>query len=117
MRRVVVRDGADEKKVASSVERLLSRQGKDGGWSQLPDMPSDAYATGQVLYGLSLAGVKPDHEAVKGGVTFLLTSQKDGSWPMKPRSHPGATPAKNKVPITYFGSAWAMLGLMRSLPK
>jgi hypothetical protein len=28
--------------------------------------------------------------------------------------HPDATPAKNAVPIAYFGSAWATLGLMRS---
>ena len=36
---------------------------------------------------------------------------------MTPRAHPGATPANNTVPITYFGSAWATLGLMRSVPR
>jgi hypothetical protein len=41
----------------------------------------------------------------------------DGSWPMTARSHPGATPSKNPVPITYFGSAWATLGLMRWVPR
>ena len=38
-------------------------------------------------------------------------------WPMTPRAHPGATPANNTVPITYFGSAWGTLGLMRLFPK
>jgi hypothetical protein len=62
--------------------------------------------------------VKPDREEITRGVAFLVTTQKeDGSWPMKPRSHPGADPAKNTVPITYFGSAWGTLGLMRSVPK
>jgi hypothetical protein len=39
------------------------------------------------------------------------------SWPMTGRAHEGATPSKNLVPITYFGSAWATLGLMRSVPR
>jgi hypothetical protein len=51
-------------------------------------------------------------------VAFLAATQKeDGSWPMTPRANPGATPATNPVPITYFGTAWATLGLMRSVPK
>jgi hypothetical protein len=29
------------------------------------------------------------------------------------RGHPGVEPFTNPVPITYFGSAWAMLGLVR----
>ena len=79
-------------------------------------LPSDAYATGQALYVLSLAGVKTDRAEVRRAVTFLVDTQKeDGSWPMTARAHPGATPAKNLVPITYFGSAWATLGLMRSV--
>jgi hypothetical protein len=36
---------------------------------------------------------------------------------MTRRGHPGVTPSDNVVPITYFGSAWATLGLMRSVPK
>ena len=46
---------------------------------------------------------------------FLVASQRpDGAWPMKSRAHPGAKPYTNPVPITYFGSAWATLGLLRS---
>lgn len=49
------------------------------------------------------------------GVAFLVGSQKeDGSWPMTSRAHPGAKPFTNPVPITYFGSTWATLGLMRA---
>jgi hypothetical protein len=33
------------------------------------------------------------------------------------RAHPGATPATNPVPITHFGSAWATLGLTRTVPR
>ena len=36
---------------------------------------------------------------------------------MKSRAHPGEQPMTNPVPITYFGSSWATLGLLRSVPK
>src|SRR4029079_5974056 len=100
------------------IDQFIGRQNKDGGWGQVKDATSDAYATGQALYVLSLVGVKPDRAEVKRGVSFLVAAQKDdGSWPMTPRSHPDAKPAKNVVPITYFGSAWGRLGLMRSVAE
>jgi hypothetical protein len=102
----------------AEVDQLLDRQNQDGGWGQLKDAASDAYATGQVLYVLSLAGVNNDRAELRRGVTFLVdTQQQDGSWPMTARAHAGATPAKNPVPITYFGSAWATLGLLRTAPR
>lgn len=115
---VKVRAGAPAKILQSEMDQFLGRQNKDGGWGQLKEAPSDAYATGQALYVLNLAGVKSDRVEVRRALTFLVNTQKeDGSWPMVARSHPGATPAKNLVPITYFGSAWATLGLMRSVSK
>src|SRR5262249_11557440 len=50
--------GKPAKDVEAGIDRLMSRQSKDGGWPQLKDRASDAYATGQTLYILSLAGVK-----------------------------------------------------------
>jgi hypothetical protein len=35
---------------------------------------------------------------------------------VKSRSHLGARPTTNPIPINYFGSAWATLGLTRSIP-
>ena len=67
---------------------------------------------------LNLAGVKPDRKEVRRAVEFLVRTQNaDGSWPMTPRSHPDTTPAKNPAPITYFGSAWATIGLARSVDR
>lgn len=115
---VKVRAGQPAKTLQPDIDHFLGRQNADGGWSQLKGAPSDAYATGQALYVLSLAGLKNDRAEVGRGVAFLVATQKeDGSWPMTPRAHPGATPARNAVPITYFGSAWGTLGLMRSVPK
>src|SRR5262249_29651083 len=47
------RRGAPEEQVQLGIDRLLKRQHADGGWQQIPDLPSDAYATGQALYALS----------------------------------------------------------------
>jgi hypothetical protein len=112
-----VREGKSPTKLERGIERLLGLQREDGGWGQERGLDSDAYATGQALYFLSLAGVSSDRAEVRRAVAFLAANQReDGSWPMTSRAHPWATPMTNPVPITYFGSAWATLGLMRSLP-
>src|SRR6185295_19881070 len=86
------------------------------GWSQAKAMKSDAWATGQALYALSHAGIKPDDPAITRGQAFLTKTQRDdGSWPMTSRPmKPGGEGAKSLIPITGAGSAWAVLGLARS---
>ncbi|MEX2306813.1 MAG: prenyltransferase/squalene oxidase repeat-containing protein [Pirellulales bacterium] len=116
---VDLRTGKSAEECEARINWLLSRQNSDGGWSQVTDSPSDAYATGQALWVLSFAGVKQDRPEIGRAVSFLVANQReDGSWPMTCRSHPGVdtTRQRNPVPITYFGSAWATLGLVRSSP-
>lgn len=117
-----VRTGKPAQELQAGVDRLLKLQHTDGGWSQMKDLASDAFATGQALYALSFAGVKNDRPEIQRAVSFLVTTQRDdGSWPMTPRNHPGVETKKNPVrwvvPITYFGSCWATLGLVRSVPS
>jgi squalene-hopene/tetraprenyl-beta-curcumene cyclase len=102
----------------AGIDGLLARQNPDGGWGQLRTLPSDAYATGQALYVLGLAGVDRHRPEIRRGVSFLVMNQReDGSWPMTSRAHPGAKPYTNPVPIGHFGSCWAVIGLARSAPK
>src|SRR5207248_3313436 len=98
--------------------RLLARQNADGGWGQAKGLASDAYATGQALYALAEAGRAADDPPVRKARAFLVGSQdEDGSWEMASRpGGPGGKPAKNLAPITYAGTAWAVLGLVRSGP-
>jgi hypothetical protein len=113
-----VQAGTAAEALQARIDGILARQNHDGGWGQQKDLPSDAYATGQALYFLSLAGVETDRAEIQRAVAFLAASQKeDGSWPMTSRAHPGEQPFTNPVPITYFGSAWATLGLIRTMPK
>lgn len=98
------------------VQRIKARQNADGGWSQANDMASDAWATGQSLYALAHAGIKSNDTAISRGQAFLIETQRaDGSWSMTSRpSKPGGEGSTSLIPITGAGSAWAVLGLVRS---
>jgi hypothetical protein len=98
------------------VKRLKESQQGDGGWRQSAEMASDAHATGQALYALSLAELKPSDPALQRGREFLIKTQRDdGGWAMTSRPCPPSNMgAKNLIPITGAGSSWAVLGLVRS---
>jgi hypothetical protein len=96
--------------------QLLERQNADGGWSQTPEMASDAHATGQALYALAHASRRGDEPAIQRAQGFLIKTQSEtGSWTMTSREiKSGDGGAKNLVPITGAGNAWAILGLVRT---
>jgi squalene-hopene/tetraprenyl-beta-curcumene cyclase len=101
------------------LESLLRGQNQDGGWGQTRKMKSDSYATGLALYVLSGQRGKAVEKACRRAQTFLLKSQRaDGSWAMTSRAAepPPPGPAKDLRPISYFGTAWATIGLVRSGP-
>lgn len=101
--------------VKERVLQLKSLQHDDGGWGWLTADPSDALATGQALYALSVARTQPDDAAIRKAQQFLINSQQpDGSWQVKGTKEG----KKNKFEETasYWGSAWATLGLLQSFP-
>jgi len=82
--------GANQTAIREATRALVAQQRSDGGWSQLPTLASDAYATGQALTALVESGaVKPTDTAYEKGVRFLLTTQlEDGSWYVRSRAIP-----------------------------
>src|SRR5262249_258993 len=98
------------------VARIVKRQNPDGGWSQTKGMASDAWATGQALYALAHAGLKSDNPVITPGQSFLIKAQRDdGGWVMTSRPiKPGGAGSKSLIPITGAGSAWGVLGLVRT---
>ena len=100
---------------------LLSLQRNDGGWGQLPSLPSDAYATGSALVALDDSGViDRDDDCYRRGIAFLLESQKDdGSWHVPTRSVPiqrwydSGFPHGEDQFISMSGTCWAVLALFR----
>jgi hypothetical protein len=117
---LATRAGKPRAEIQNTVDELLALQRASGGWAQLPDMPSDAYATGQVLYVLALAGYTAEQPQIKRAIDFLVaTAQPDGSWSMTSRSTPDGSPGSSKLltPIACAASSWATLGLARLVPK
>ena len=117
---LAARAGKPRDEMQITIDELLALQRADGGWSQKAEMASDAYATGQTLYVLSLAGYTAERPEIKRAIDFLVATQKpDGSWPMTSRSTPDGRPGSSKLltPITCAASAWATLGLARLAPK
>jgi Squalene-hopene cyclase C-terminal domain/Prenyltransferase and squalene oxidase repeat len=115
------RSGKPRETMQTTIDELLALQRADGGWSQtVPELKSDAFATGQTLYVLSLAGYTAEQPKIKRGIDFLVATQTpDGSWPMISRSTPDGSPGSSKLltPITCAASSWATLGLARLAPK
>jgi ankyrin repeat protein len=80
--------GGSHEMVRKSASQLLTLQRSDGGWGQIAQLPSDAYATGQALVALRQSGiVAPDNAHYQRGLQYLLQSQlEDGSWLIRTRS-------------------------------
>lgn len=101
---------------------LAARQRPDGGWGQLPGLESDAYATGQVLYALRIAGGwSRTEQTVDRGLRYLLASQlDDGTWFVRRRAFPFQPTMNSHFPhgrdgwISAAGTSWAIMAL--SLP-
>jgi ankyrin repeat protein len=110
--------------VAPGARALAAMQRTDGGWSQLPGMNSDAYATGQVLYALNTAGVLSATDPVyQKGIDYLLRTQApDGTWHVRSRSiwlqpyFESGFPYGRDQFISTAGTAWAAMALAASVP-
>ena len=112
-------------KINTIRQKILNQQNEDGGWSQLSEMGSDAYATGQTLYTLLSETPTSDRgdtfiDAVNKARDYLLrTQKKDGSWFVKTRSKPiqkffdnGDPHGKNQF-ISISATSWATAALAK----
>jgi hypothetical protein len=104
--------------IDGAVRELMAAQQRDGGWAQLPSMPSDAYATGEALVALEEVGIDLRNGAFRRGVEFLLRTQlEDGSWHVHSRSEPIQAYFESGFPhradqwISAASTAWATTAL------
>ena len=117
--------GATAEERRQTAEELRAEQRPDGGWSQLATLPSDAYATGQALYALHLAGGLSATDPVYAqGVKFLLRTQdEDGSWFVNKRAVPlnnyfdAGFPHGQSQYSSFNGTCWATLALLETIEK
>jgi ankyrin repeat protein len=111
--------------INQAADALLRQQREDGGWGQLPTLPSDAYATGQVLFALNQGGGLPaDSTRYLHGVRFLLETQlADGSWFVPTRCFPVLEYTSSGFPhgrsqfISASATCWATMALMLAEPS
>lgn len=115
---------ASERDIRAAAAELLETQCDDGGWAQLVDRESDAYATGSALVALHQSGGVPvDHPAYRKGLSFLIASQHDdGSWHVASRSKPFQTYFESGYPhgadqfISIAAAGWSTTALALALP-
>jgi N-acyl-D-amino-acid deacylase len=116
--------GADGEAIRRAREDLLHTQREDGGWAQLGDMSSDAYATGTALVALQrAAGAGAGDPACQRGLQWLLKEQlPDGSWHVVTRSKPVQKHFESGYPhgkdqfISITAACWATTALIGALP-
>ena len=111
--------GAAAAVIRQEAESLAALQRADGGWSQLPAMVSDAYATGEAVFALGSAGrMTVGNPVFRKGVDYLLRTQAiDGSWHVRSRAiwlqpylDTGFPYGQDQF-ISTAGTAWATLAL------
>ncbi|MBI3880880.1 MAG: hypothetical protein HY301_12585 [Verrucomicrobia bacterium] len=111
--------------IRGASQDLLKTQRSDGGWAQLDNMESDAYATGTALTALHQAGgIATTDTAYQRGLNWLLKAQlPDGSWHVETRSTPIQTYYESGYPhaedqfISITAASWATTALAEALPK
>jgi hypothetical protein len=104
--------------IAAARKALAALQRPEGGWSQLPTMGQDAYATGQALYALNAGGMPTTDPVYARGVKYLLNTQaEDGSWHVASRSiwlqpyFESGFPYGHDQWISAAGTSWATMAL------
>ena len=104
--------------IKASARALAATQRADGGWNQLPEMVSDAYATGQALYALNRRQMAVSSPVYQKGVDYLLRTQApDGSWHVETRAiwlqpyFESGFPYGRDQFISAAGTAWAVMAL------
>jgi hypothetical protein len=125
----------DRARTDGRLRDLLARQNPDGGWVVDPKRGhgSDAFATGMAIYAITSAArhaaaataptsepVTTDDQIVKAQVYLRDSQQPDGSWHVPTASfHPPTgkpRDARTDDVYTYWGTGWATLGLLHTLP-
>lgn len=102
----------------AALAALVAQQRPDGGWSQRPEMASDAYAAGLALYTLRDSRFDLASPPYRRGVQYLLDSQlPDGSWrvvsrcdPVQPYFDNGDPHGKDQF-LSLMATAWSAAAL------
>ena len=110
--------------LGTAAKELLGTQRTDGGWAQLDNLASDAYATSTALVALhQTGGLATTDASYRKGLEYLLSQQRpDGSWLVTSRSKPIQSHYESGYPhgtnqfISISAAGWATTALTLALP-
>lgn len=121
--RALVTAEVDRPVIEAARAALVKDQRADGGWSQLSERGSDAYATGGVLTALRQAGLTTTDLAYQKGLQYLVKTQRDdGAWIVETRSKPvqiffdNGDPGGKSQFISFAATGWAVMALLEAVP-
>jgi squalene cyclase len=116
--------GKSREAILKARKDLLAVQKEDGGWSDIPSMPSGAFTTGLAMTALQSSGLAVSDAAYQKGVKYLLSTQhEDGSWHVPTRAAGFQPYFDNGFPygvdqwISAAGSSLATLALELAAPQ
>ena len=116
LKALVESEHGDETVAAGHFRDLLDQQNADGGWGWNPGEESNAFSTGEALWALGRGRPAGSEAAVRDGLRYLTESQEGDGWWRVPSALICSASADSKDYVyDYWGTAWATIGLARSL--
>lgn len=117
LRVLVAKEYGTPEQARELLAELRAEQNADGGWGYVRGGSSYPHTTGECLYALGVMGVGADDAAVRRASKYLLASQQaDGSWIAQSRELFNTKPEQVRDVSVHWGTAWATLGLLHTLP-
>lgn len=118
LRVLIAKEYETSERAKELLRELLAEQNADGGWGYVRGGTSYAHTTGEVLYCLGSMGLGEGDAAVRKAWGYLVRKQQaDGWWNAPSRELFSTKPDKATEPSIHWGTAWATIGLLHTLPK
>jgi ankyrin repeat protein len=113
----------DKAAIAKARQEVIALQRNDGGWADVPTIPSGAYSTGRAMVALVHAGMPVSDPVYQRGMQYLLNHQQpDGSWFVRTRALGFQPYFETGFPhgvhqsISAAGTGWAAMALTLGAP-
>jgi hypothetical protein len=117
LRILVAKEYGTPVEAAALLEELRDLQNADGGFGFVRGGASYPHVTGECLYCLGVMGAGEEDPTVRRAWRYLLSAQeKDGSWEALSRKSFNAKPDKVNDVTVHWGTGWAAIGLLKTLP-
>lgn len=117
LRVLVAKEYETSERAMHLLSELRAEQNADGGWGYVRGGESYAHTTGECLYCLGELGFGESDPAVSKAWKYLVNSQQPaGHWLCRTRETFSSKPELVRPTSNHWGTAWATIGLLHTLP-